>query len=64
MFTQSRMTLRRSIATILSVVFATVALLSACHTAHGVKQDTKSAVRHTGHGIKKAGEKVENAGKK
>ena len=48
----------------LSVAFSTVALLSACHTAQGVKQDTKSAVRHTGHGIKKAGEKVENAGKK
>ena len=48
----------------LSVAFSTVALLSACHTAQGVKQDTKSAVRHTGHGIKKAGEKVENAGEK
>jgi len=58
------MTLRRSVVTALSIVFPTVALLSGCHTAQGVKQDAKSAVRDTGHGVKKAGEKVENAGKK
>jgi predicted small secreted protein len=33
------------------------------HTAQGVKDDTRKALQKTGNGIKKAGEKVEGAGK-
>jgi len=54
----------RNILLTMSAFFFAVALLGGCHTAQGVKQDTKSAVRDTGHGVKKTGEKLENAGKK
>jgi predicted small secreted protein len=47
------------------VAFSATCVLSGCrNTAHGVKEDTRTAVQKTGHGIHRAGQKIENAGKK
>ena len=54
---KSRMAL---VAAALSVVFA----LGCHHTWQGVKTDTHRAVQKTGHGVEKAGEKIEGDGKK
>jgi predicted small secreted protein len=48
----------------LAALGLTCALAGCRNTAHGVKEDTKTAVQKTGHGIHRAGEKIENAGKK
>jgi hypothetical protein len=50
--------------TISAIVFAPLLVVSAgCkHTAQGVKTDTKNAVQTTGHGIERAGEKIESIG--
>lgn len=48
-----------------AIAFSLTCMLAGCrNTAHGVKEDAKSAVRKTGHGIHRAGEKIENAGRK
>ena len=49
----------------LSAIIIALGVLSAgCrNTANGVRADTKKVLHKTGHGIQKAGKKIENAGK-
>lgn len=47
-----------------AIIIALGALSAGCrNTANGVRADTKKVLHKTGHGIQKAGKKIENAGK-
>jgi predicted small secreted protein len=50
---------------LLSAIILALGVLSAgCrNTANGVRADTKKVLHKTGHGVQKAGKKIENAGK-
>jgi hypothetical protein len=48
---------------LLLALFGALAATGCRNTYNGVKADTKNAVHKTGHGVEKAGEKMENAGK-
>jgi predicted small secreted protein len=44
--------------------FMGMLVLAGCrNTAHGIKEDTKAAVRKTGEGIERAGQSLQNTGK-
>ena len=47
------------------LIFIGLSVLGGCHnTAQGVKADTKKALHKTGHGIEKAGDKIDDKEKK